>query len=165
MADFVFKNLSVKLLPAGDEPSRRAEVCTEVPECGRCTEVTCGTCSVVTCGTCTEVTCGTCTEVTCGVCTETPSVAACDVCTCAVQTKIPIVSEVEFAAKQEGDVRAELAAHKAHLRMAIAQVEHAERRPQSVAEVDELKSRLQETLAELEQRRAELETGADPKPE
>ena len=164
MADFVFKNLSVKLLPAVDEPSRRAEACTAVYECGNCTEVTCGDCTDVSCGTCTEVSCGTCTEVTCGTCTNVTNMTVCDSCTCNVQTQVPILSVVEADAKEKGDMRAELAAHKASLRLAIAQVEHAERRPQSVEEVDELKSHLQEALAELEQRRAELETGADQKP-
>lgn len=163
MADFVFKNLSVKLLPAdaGADAVRSFEACTEPPECGICTEVTCVGCSDPSdvCGNCTQCTgttdpCGACT-----MCTE----LTCQVCTCAAHTEIPIASAPEdFGLADAGDARAELAAHKAHLRNSLAHVAQAERKPQSLEEADELRARLQEALAELEERRAVLEARTRP---
>jgi hypothetical protein len=161
MADFVFKNLAVKLLPAdaGDDALRAFEACTEPPECGTCTEITCQGCTSPSdqCGACTD-----CTGVTepCGSCTVVTEVE-CHVCTCIQHTEVPIVSAPdEFG--DPGDVRAELEAHKAHLRDSLAQTARAERRPQSLAEVDELRAQLEQALAELEERRAVLAKRPQP---
>jgi hypothetical protein len=137
MADFVFKNLSVKLLPAGDDASPDCEPCTDL--CTGCTAL--------------NTDCGDCTN-----CTD----ATCQVCTCGFDTDVLIVSEPEFDAAEERDLRSELAAHRTHLRLAVAQIEQLQRKPQSVEEIDNLKSKLQETMAELDERRAELEADKGP---
>lgn len=71
--------------------------------------------------------------------------------------------------RQGGDVRAELTALKDQLRQALAHVEAQEQqlaetaKPQTIEEVDQLKSQLLEAVAELDQHRAELQRKA-PKP-
>jgi hypothetical protein len=176
MGDFVFKNLSVKLLPAeGEVPGDECGACTKCTDatfcanCTHCTECTdCTICSAVTdCGNCTN--CTVCSGTTdCGECTHCTA-PTCGVCTCAANTDVPIASE-PFDVARGGDLRSELAAHKQRLRQAIALVEEEERKleergkPRSIEEIDMLKAHFLEAIAELEEQRAKLEADADPEP-
>jgi hypothetical protein len=144
VADFVFKNLSVKLMP--DDSVEDSTIPPFEHDCHPCTNDCTGCTAFNTC-------CGDCTN-----CSE----VTCQLCTCGTGTDILIVSEPEFDEKQARDVRSELAAHHTHLRLALAQVELAQRQPQSIGEIDELKSRMQEAMAELDERRATLETDEGP---
>jgi hypothetical protein len=179
MGEFMFKNLSVKLLPVEGE---RPGDCGDCTDCTRCTAPTaCGNCTNCTectnCTICTGVTdCGRCTNCTncsgttdCGSCTHCTD-PTCGVCTCAGGTDVPIVSEPFDVGRRGGDLRAELAAHKERLRRVIARVEEEERkleersRPQSIEQIDELKARFVEAIAELDEQRAQLEAGGEPGP-
>jgi len=188
MGDFVFKNLSVKLLPAeGDAPQGDADrgecaCCSYVVGCGDtggcgCTRtVTCGECTgTPTCRGCTNSpctqgeTCGACTQ-GCTECTDNPTNCTdCGACSCS--GTIDIVSEPEFDVRRVGDVRSELAAHKERLRQAISQVEDEERKletrgkPQSIEEIDQLRSHFLDAIAELDEQRGKLESGEEPRPE
>lgn len=184
MGEFVFKNLSVKLLPAeGDAPQgdgRDCACCSYVVGCNGATDAGCGctrspctespTCRGCTNNPCTNgPTCGQCTnDVTCGICTRGDSMSGCSSCSCA--GTIDIVSEPEFDVKRTGDIRSELAAHKERLRQAIAQVEDEERKletrgkPQSIEEIDQLKTQFLDAIAELDAQRGRLATGEEPPP-
>ena len=143
MSEFLFKNLSVKLL-ASDEKV--------VDECGECTN--CTACSGTT----------DCTQ--CTFCTDNMS---CLVCTCAGHTDIPIMSGPDGSEGTIVEFREGLAFYKERLRKAIAEIEEQERNvaryaePTSVEEIDELRDRLSGAIAELDQRRAEMV--AEPGPE
>jgi hypothetical protein len=96
VAEFLFKNLSVKLFRAEGEEGQACEPCTEL--CTACTAANTD---------CTE--CTNCTEGTC------------QVCTCGFDTEVLIVSEPEFSSPR--DVHSELAAHRTHLKIAYEQAE------------------------------------------
>jgi hypothetical protein len=138
MAEFMFKSLSAKLLPA-DDVLRDDE-----GECQPCTDL--------------------CTAGHTDPCDGT-SEPMCAVCSCAQHTDIPIISTPTTTPQVVDDVRSELARHKDYLRARLAAIARAERQPQSVAEVDELTAQLQAALAELAERRATLEAmdeGSEP---
>ena len=136
MGEFLFKNLSVKLL-ANDEEA--------ADECGECTN--CTACSGTT----------DCTQ--CTFCTDNMT---CLVCTCAGSTDILIASAPDDTAGTVISFREELATYKDRLRKAIAEIEEQERaqsaydEPSTVEEIDELKARLSDAIAELDQRREQM---------
>lgn len=168
MSEFVFRNLSVKVFPAGGGRRQADRECADQSPsdmCGQCSQTP--TCSPCTLG-------DPCTL----WCTETPT---CDRCSgvaftgamCLPGTGDPFCEGVSCGFTgprfgraflgQQGDVRAELGALKERLRREMADVEAAERqlenagRPRSVEEIDELRSELLAAVAELDERRAELE--------
>lgn len=165
MSDFVFKNLSLKLLPE-EGVARQADCkcCSFVVGCGNCTDVTCGPCTN-TCTNCTNCTHGP----TCGACTNSATHDPCGGCTCDQFTN-PIITKPDANQMPIGDIRAELAAHKERLRQGLAQVEEQELeleargKPRSLEEIDQLKSHLLEAIAELDEQRAQMESGKEPGP-
>jgi hypothetical protein len=144
MAEFLFKNLSVKLLASDEQP---------VDECGECTN--CTGCSGTT----------DCTQ--CTFCTDNMS---CMVCTCAGGTDVLIASKPDLTGTVIG-FRDQLALYKDRLRKAIAEIEEQERNytaydePSSIEEIDELKDRLSGAIAELDQRRAQMDADRAAGPE
>lgn len=144
MGEFLFKNLSVKLLASDEEAG---------DECGECTN--CTACSGTT----------DCTQ--CTFCTDNMT---CLVCTCAGHTDVLIASAPDDTAGTVISFREELASHKNRLRQAIAEIEEQERgqpaydEPSSIEEIDELKARLSEAIAELDERREQMDADREVGP-
>jgi hypothetical protein len=195
MSEFVFKNLSVKLLPdpalAADEPL--CVCCSYEVECGECSLCTDGPTQPPECGPCTDTPtgppeCSPCTQTPtdCGVCTDGPT-DDCFPCTDFEGTGAPCFGPVSRpecrsdSACEDGThcidtidivlprrsldvVRGELAILRAELRRTLGGRLVEEQRlnvegAQSVEEIDQLRDALLGAVAELDQRRTEIEAG------
>jgi len=146
MADFLFKNLSVKLLAAeGDEL-----VC--IAGDTACDNVN---------HTCFD-------RSTCGG----PNASACGFCTfCTFQTCGTRTTDQVVIARDAGQLRDELAAHKRRLHAAITEIERQEKaleersKPRTLEELDALRASLTDAIAELDEQRARLQSEPPQRPE
>lgn len=179
MSQFVFKNLTVKLMP--DTPQDTPDpdcACTYYISCAF-PSYNCSPCSYnVSCHGCSlqvSVGCGRCSRfVTCLGC----SVAISDVCwkgtiVCGL-TRIVTITECGGTLQcggsiwgpiEIGDLRDELGQLKQQLREAMKQVELREveiegaSKPASVEEIDQLKEQLLGAVAELDEQRKQMDKG------
>jgi len=176
---FKVKDLMINVLPAAGEalpciqgtlPCAQGPIfCTHVTVCGLCTNHTCGCtrCTVIlSCG-CTALTCGCsrCTAfLSCG-CTVISRfgcsvLSACTPCGSAISQITPPGPGIPGPGPESSFET--LTALKAQLKQQLAEVESQQKaveeslRPQTVAEVDELQSKLEAAIEELKARRAEL---------
>jgi hypothetical protein len=151
MADFLFKNLSVKLLPGeGREPQGDRDICIDSATCDD--DHTCFDKNTIgvpeaACGFCTF-----CTYQTCGV---------------------PSTDQIVLKASDEGGDAMEgaLDAYSRRLQKAQLQIDKHKQilrsggKPVSIDEIELLRARLVEAVAELDAHRAKLDAGKESETE
>jgi hypothetical protein len=151
MADFLFKNLSVKLLPGGGrEPQGDRDICIDSATCDD--DHTCFDKNTIgvpdaACGFCTF-----CTYQTCGV---------------------PSTDQIVLKASDAGAEAMEGALDDYSRRLQKAQVQidkhklllRSGGKPVAIDEIELLRARLVEAVAELDDHRAKLDTDKESRPE
>jgi hypothetical protein len=177
MSEFMFKNLSVKLMPAEGEAVK--EQCASGPACGlNCSNVPSVAACTLNCSNVPSIPACTLN------CSNVPSAPACTLnCsqaysvdlypwwTCNCTSPVTYVICGGFSNDQLNprnatvDPATELAALKEQLRQVGSAIQAAEQRitpagrPRTVEEIDQVKSRLLEAVAELDDQRAQMEGG------
>jgi hypothetical protein len=179
MASFKVTDLMIKVLPQGPAcllgPSGGCGPCTDGQSGCGCTQGSCGCSCTAGCtcscsGGCTGVSCDPCTQgCTCSVGCSSPT-CGCSVCSgqgscgasCGPTCGHPTLIELAGVTQAPEDRLTGLAALKEQLKRQLADVEKQHSateeslRPQTVAQVDQLQSKLEAALEELKARRTEL---------
>jgi hypothetical protein len=162
MSEFLFRNLSVKLFPEAALADELVCVCCSYQyQCDGCTLCTGGeTRPPGMCTPCTDIPdtdCGPCT----GGCTDTAPPCGIDSCETGTHC-IDSVTVAVLARRSAAVVRGELEYLRAELRQVLGRPLEEDRRAtvaeaRSVEEIDRLREVLLGAVAELDQRRAEIE--------
>jgi hypothetical protein len=169
MGEFVFRNLSVKLVPELEEKfgpgCPRCSVVVSIP-CGQCSQLISIPTGCLRCSQFVSIPCGPCSQLVtfptdCGWCSQQISCPGgsirCPGISCGGGSRLDIFEEIAVNPAQD------LGALKQQLQGALAEVEAQEAalasaaKPKSVEEIDELKKQLLAAVEELDEQRAAFE--------